>query len=67
MEYFERALSSSSEGKNLEEGHQSVYNQLLSLLERHGAIPFQSVGETFNPELHEAVLRLARVKVARND
>jgi len=56
IDNFERALPSSSEPECLEEGLQSLYNQLLRILERHGVIPFESVGETFNPELHEAVL-----------
>jgi len=56
IDNFERALPSSSEPECLEEGFQSLYNQLLRILERHGVIPFESVGETFNPELHEAFL-----------
>lgn len=56
IDNFERALPPSSEPECLEEGFQSLYNKLLRILERHGVIPFESVGETFNPELHEAVL-----------
>jgi molecular chaperone GrpE len=59
MDNFERALSSSSEGGDLEEGLQSVYNQLLRILEQHGVIPFGSVGKKFNPEIHEAVLAIS--------
>jgi molecular chaperone GrpE len=61
VDNFERALSSSSslEGGDLEGGLQSVYNQLLRILEQHGVIPFGSVGEKFNPEIHEAVLAIS--------
>lgn len=37
------------------EGMKLLHRKLLSLLEAHGVTPFKSVGETFDPELHEAV------------
>ncbi|VUT25052.1 MAG: heat shock protein GrpE [Candidatus Methanolliviera sp. GoM_asphalt] len=65
IDNFERALSSSSEsseGENIEEGVQLIYNQLLRILERHGVTPYESVGEKFNPELHEAILAISTDK-----
>jgi molecular chaperone GrpE len=34
---------------------QALHRKLLGLLEAQGVIPMQSVGETFNPELHDAI------------
>ena len=34
-----------------------ILNQMLSMLERHGVRPFDSVGKLFDPECHEAVAR----------
>ena len=71
MDNFERALSSSSEssesseyseGENIEDGVQLIYNQLLRILERHGVTSYESVGEKFNPELHEAILAISTDK-----
>jgi len=66
IDNFERALSSesseSSDGENIEDGVQLIYNQLLRILERHGVTPYESVGEKFNPELHEAILAISTNK-----
>ena len=68
IDNFGRALSSSSEssessdGENIEDGVQLIYNQLLRILERHGVTPYESVGEKFNPELHEAILAISTDK-----
>ncbi len=37
------------------EGLQAIRRKMLAVLEREGVVPFNSVGEPFNPELHEAV------------
>ncbi|MHC1567542.1 MAG: nucleotide exchange factor GrpE [Candidatus Syntropharchaeia archaeon] len=47
--------SKKNERGRSERGIRSIYNQLLKLLEKHGVVPFESIGETFDPELHEAV------------
>lgn len=36
-------------------GVQIIYQKLLALLETHGVLPFESVGRTFDHNLHEAV------------
>lgn len=38
------------------EGVQLVHKQLLDALKTHGLVPIVAVGETFNPNLHEALL-----------
>jgi molecular chaperone GrpE len=39
----------------LAEGVQAIHRKLLSSMERHGVIPFESVGHVFDPRFHEAV------------
>jgi molecular chaperone GrpE len=36
-------------------GVQSIYRQLMAVLEKHGVTPIESLGRPFNPELHEAI------------
>jgi molecular chaperone GrpE len=33
----------------------AIHRKLLGLLEAQGIKPFDSLGQTFNPELHEAI------------
>jgi len=56
IDSFEKALFSFLEDKNLEESLLPVYNQLLGVLDRRGIISFESIGESFDPMFHEAIL-----------
>jgi molecular chaperone GrpE len=40
---------------SLSEGLKTIYRKLLSLVERQGITSIQSVGEIFDPKLHEAI------------
>ena len=40
---------------SISEGMQVIHRKLLALLEKEGITPLASLGETFNPELHEAI------------
>jgi molecular chaperone GrpE len=59
LDDFERAqktfTSESEEVIPLKQGVELVYNKLARVLEQKGAKPMKSIGETFNPDLHEAV------------
>ena len=48
-------LEASSVLKNLVVGLESVEKEMHVVFERNGVKPFESMGETFNPELHQAV------------
>ena len=37
------------------EGLQALHRKLLGVLEAQGVTPIKSVGETFNPEVHDAI------------
>ena len=55
LDGFDRAVQQTSETpSSVSEGMQILQRKLLRLLEAQGVTPFKSVGEAFNPELHEA-------------
>jgi molecular chaperone GrpE len=53
MDSFDRALEHPEAPSA--EAIAVLHRQLKSMLESQGIQPFQSVGETFNPEIHEAL------------
>jgi molecular chaperone GrpE len=56
LDDFDRALEHMTGApSSLVEGFQAVRRKVLGLLASHGVTPLSSVGETFNPELHDAV------------
>jgi len=60
VDNLERAVASASNSRDFDsflEGIQGIRRQLNDLLEREGVEPIVSVGQTFDPNLHNAVLR----------
>jgi len=61
IDNFERAFSSeqfrvdSLQNSELATGMQKIYKQFLQILEKLGVHKIKTVGEVFDPELHEAV------------
>ena len=56
LDGFDRALQHVDDApSSVSEGLQLLHRKLLSLLEAQGVTPLQSLGETFNPELHDAI------------
>jgi len=61
IDNFERALASASEGTDfnaLHEGMELTYQQINDILKREGVEPIDAVGESFDPNLHEAMLQV---------
>jgi molecular chaperone GrpE len=53
---FDRAFAHAGEAPaSWVKGLQSIRRKLLGLLESQGVTPFESLGEPFNPEHHEAI------------
>ena len=53
---FDRALNHMDDApSSISQGVRALYRQLMGLLEAQGVTPMQSVGETFNPEVHDAI------------
>ena len=56
LDDFERALEHIDEAPaSVTAGLSAIYRRLAGLLESQGVIPFESVGQPFDPTLHEAV------------
>jgi len=61
VDNFERARQQlkpeSEEAKVLHRSYQGLYKQLVEVLKQQGVAPMRVVGQQFDPNLHEAVLR----------
>jgi molecular chaperone GrpE len=56
VDNFDRAFQHAGEAPaSWIEGVQSIHRKLLGLLEAQGITPFESLGEPFDPGLHEAI------------
>ena len=61
LDNFERAFKSREENHDAEAYHKGVsmlYDKLLDVLSREGLKRFDSVGQIFDPRLHEAVMQV---------
>jgi len=60
LDDFSRSLKSGREAKDLEsfyKGVELIYNKFVKLLESHGLAPFDSVGQPFDVNYHDALLQ----------
>lgn len=56
VDSFDRALDHMTGApSSVSEGMQAIYRKMMSLLEAQGVTPLESLGELFNPEMHEAI------------
>jgi molecular chaperone GrpE len=56
LDGFDRALQHLKDApSSVSEGLQALHRQFIGLLQAQGITPMQTVGEPFNPELHEAI------------
>jgi molecular chaperone GrpE len=61
LDNFERAFKSREENPDAEAYHKGIsllYNRFLDVLSREGLKRFDSVGQIFDPRLHEAVMQV---------
>jgi molecular chaperone GrpE len=61
IDNFSRALESGKESPDVAAYHKGMklaYDQLLEILGRHGLAAFDSVGEKFDPNLHDALMQI---------
>ncbi|HEU5116245.1 MAG TPA: nucleotide exchange factor GrpE, partial [Isosphaeraceae bacterium] len=60
LDNFERALEAAraSGASSIAEGLDLVYKQLLGTLAKHGVEPIESVGQPFDPNMHEALTQV---------
>ena len=55
MDNLEKAAETKTEDTNYQDGVKMVVKQLSDVLDKFGMEEIKSVGEKFDPELHEAV------------
>ncbi len=55
VDNLEKAVETKTEDENYKQGVEMVHKQLLDTLSNLGVEQIKAVGETFNPEYHEAV------------
>ncbi len=55
MERAEALMREAEAGKEVKEGTQLIFSKLRSLLQSRGLKKMESKGETFDPDLHEAI------------
>lgn len=60
IDNFERAIANApqSDADTLRSGIEMIFRQLTAALEQMGLAPIVAVGESFDPQHHEAVMRL---------
>jgi molecular chaperone GrpE len=67
LDHYEMGLKSAEDHQtdcSVTEGFKLVYNQLLDLLEKHKVTPIATIGEAFDPHVHEALTHLPSDKPA---
>jgi len=60
VDNIDRAIEAAqqrSDAESLLEGFQLVRQQLVNILERHNVQPISALGEPFDPQVHEAILK----------
>ncbi len=58
IDNFERALNSADEQSEFYNGVQMIYKQLLKVFSAQGIEEISAEGEEFNPEYHEAIMKI---------
>jgi molecular chaperone GrpE len=58
IDNFERALEHAEEGDDFHKGVALIYKQFFETLQRHGLKPIAESGVRFDPNIHEAVVRV---------
>lgn len=56
LDSFDMAIAhGANESKEWKDGFEGIYNQLLNILSKHQVVPFGSVGDAFDPNLHHSI------------
>lgn len=61
IDNFERAMNHTGQDTDLsayQEGTELIYNQMVNLLKKYNITPIESVGQPFDPNLHEALMQV---------
>ncbi len=66
LDNFERGLAAAPADDKFAEGMQMIYKQLVTALTDAGVKPIEAVGQTFDPELHNAVMHVEDENLGEN-
>ncbi len=59
LDNFERAMAvEQSDGEALQKGVEMIFTQLREVLDKHGLQSIEAEGQTFDPNFHQAVMRV---------
>lgn len=58
LDNFERALTATGEESSLKTGVEMIYRQLSEVLANEGLACIEAVGKEFDPNMHQAVMRV---------
>jgi len=62
VDSFERAFEHADKKSKLDsltKGIEMIHGQMLDLLDKHGVVAIEAIGEPFDPRLHEALMQVA--------
>jgi molecular chaperone GrpE len=62
-ENFERAFKSNAAGDKLLEGMKLIFSKLNAILQKHGLEVYAEAGQKFDPEVHDALMRMPHEKI----
>ncbi|NMA70198.1 MAG: nucleotide exchange factor GrpE [Desulfitobacterium sp.] len=69
LDNFERAVAAAGESQDLQayaQGVEMIFKQIQNVLEKEGLVAIESVGKPFDPNIHEAVLRVESEEYPEN-
>ena len=69
LDNFERAIESANQSKDLDsltKGVEMIFKQMYDALERKGVSKINALGETFDPNIHEAIAQVASDECPEN-
>ncbi|RCW45402.1 MULTISPECIES: nucleotide exchange factor GrpE [unclassified Halanaerobium] len=58
IDNFERALNSADQEGDFFNGVEMIYRQIITVLNKEGIEEISALGEEFNPEFHEAIMKV---------
>lgn len=58
LDNFERALTADKEAESFHQGVEMIYKQMVEALKKHGLEYIETAGKKFDPNFHEAVMRV---------
>lgn len=62
-ENFERAFKTNDAGEKFLEGIKLIFSKFDDILKKHGLEIYSEVGQEFDPELHDALMRMPNEKI----